>query len=352
MLRNLPPTTRYQGSKRSILPWLSETFNKLSFETVLDGFGGTGSVSYLLKSMKKQVCFNDFLLSNYYIGLALIENSHLILSKDDLDFILRKNEFYYPSFIEDNFGGVYYLDHENRWLDTVVHNIMMLSEKYEGETLRMKRAIAFFALFQACLCKRPFNLFHRKNLNLRLANVTRRFGNKTTWDTDFEKLFLRFNEELSSKIFSNGQVNRAECSDVHKFKEANFDLVYFDPPYTRPNGKAPQDYFSLYHFLEGLVDYENWSNKIDLATRNKCLFKGVNMWDSNPVEKNFDQLFRKFQDSIILVSYGEPGYPPINKIKELLLQYKSQVEVKRTNYKYKLNRKNGEDMYEVLIIGN
>jgi adenine-specific DNA methylase len=352
VLRTLPPSTRYQGSKRRILAWLFSAFEKLKFETVLDGFGGTASVSYLLKSMKKQVCYNDFLLSNYYIGLALVENNQVKLDRDDLKFILRRNGFHYPSFIENSFGGVYYLDHENRWLDTVVYNIKMLSEKYDGEILKIKRAIAFFALFQACLCKRPFNLFHRKNLNLRLANVTRSFGNKTTWDTDFEKLFLRFNNELSNKIFSNGYANKAECSDILKFKERDFDLVYFDPPYVRPEEKSPQDYFSLYHFLEGLVDYENWGSKIDWTRKNKCLIRTINTWETNNVEENFEHLFSKFRDSIIVVSYSEPGYPAINKIKDLLLQYKSKVEVIRTDYRYKLNRKNGQEMHEVLITGN
>ena len=51
------PSTRYQGSKRRILPWLCKNIKDLEFDTVLDGFGGTGSVSYLFKLMGKQVTF-------------------------------------------------------------------------------------------------------------------------------------------------------------------------------------------------------------------------------------------------------------------------------------------------------
>ncbi|MCB9297121.1 MAG: DNA adenine methylase [Lewinellaceae bacterium] len=47
------PTTRFQGSKRKILPWIAESLEELEFETVLDGFGGTGSVSYLFKNRKE-----------------------------------------------------------------------------------------------------------------------------------------------------------------------------------------------------------------------------------------------------------------------------------------------------------
>ncbi|MBK9504399.1 MAG: DNA adenine methylase [Bacteroidetes bacterium] len=43
------PKTRYQGSKRKIAPWIASIMEDLKFETVLDGFGGSGTVSYLLK---------------------------------------------------------------------------------------------------------------------------------------------------------------------------------------------------------------------------------------------------------------------------------------------------------------
>ena len=43
-------------------------------------------------------------------------------------------------------------------------NCIQLIEKLVN---RFHRAIAFHALCQACIVKRPYNLFHRKNLNIR-----------------------------------------------------------------------------------------------------------------------------------------------------------------------------------------
>lgn len=345
------PTTRYQGSKRSILPWIYENLRKLKFKTVLDGFGGTGSVSYLFKLMGKKVTFNDILLSNSLTGVALIENDSIRLEQGDVEFLLRENAFKYPSFISDTFKGIYYLDAENRWLDMVVFNIEMLSRKYKGEVLERKRALSYHILFQACLCKRPFNLFHRKNLYLRTARVKRSFGNKKTWNTSFEKLFLRFNTEVSQKIFSNQLRHKIMCNDIMKIKSRNFDLVYFDPPYAKADKKHPKDYHSLYHFFEGLVDYDNWAGKINWDTKNRCLTREKSEWDKNLIEKSFERLFDKFQDSIVVISYGEPGNPSVQKIKELLKQYKSKVSVARKEYKYKLNHKNGDGLFETLIIG-
>ena len=49
------PSTRYQGSKNKILDWISHFTKDLNFNTVLDAFGGTGSVGYMFKKQGKQV---------------------------------------------------------------------------------------------------------------------------------------------------------------------------------------------------------------------------------------------------------------------------------------------------------
>lgn len=345
------PSTRYQGSKRSILPWIYRNVKDLRFQTVLDGFGGTGSVSYLFKLMGKKVTFNDILSSNYHTGIALIENDSVILDEDDLGFLLNKNGFNYPSFIENTFQGFYFLNSENKWLDMITHNIEMLSEKYSGEMLRRKKALAYHILFQCCLRKRPFNLFHRKNLYLRTANVKRSFYNKTTWEKSFKDLFLFSSAEISPKIFSNGLKNKAMCKDIMKINSQKYDLIYLDPPYIKPRSRVRKDYYSLYHFLEGLVDYKNWARKIDWSTTNRRLVKHITGWEKNKIEENFEHIFKTFEDSIIVISYGSPGTPSIHTIKKLLLRYKSKVKIARKEYKYRLSNGNGGKMCEVLIIG-
>jgi adenine-specific DNA methylase len=350
-LPNLAPSTRYQGSKRRILPWLHRIFKGLEFETCLDGFGGTASVSYLLKLMGKHVAFNDYLRANYQTGIAIIENDRTTLDQSDLDFLLGDNDLEYESFIQDTFKNIYYTSRENAWLDRTTCNIQMLSQLYRGDILRKKRALAYHALCQACLCKRPFNLFHRKNLYLRRGKVDRTFGNKTTWDTDFTALFIRFAEEASSKVFGNGRKNRATCKDIAAVRNDGFDLVYLDPPYTRPGEEYAVDYFGLYHFLEGIADYPNWRTRIDWSTPNRRLkYRGRKIRVVSS-EESFRELFEQFQDSVIAVSYGHPGSPSVPRIRRLLRRFKPKVEVFKKAHNYSLSNRNGEGTYEVLIVG-
>jgi adenine-specific DNA-methyltransferase len=64
------PTTRYQGSKRKILPWIYSLLKDVQFENVIDVFGGSAAVSYLFKCMNKTVTYNDCLTFNYIIWNA------------------------------------------------------------------------------------------------------------------------------------------------------------------------------------------------------------------------------------------------------------------------------------------
>lgn len=195
------PSTRYQGSKLKLVEWIWEQISELRFETALDAFGGTGCVSHLLKVKGKQVTYNDLLHFNYIICLALIENNAMPLTSDQVEFVLGTHpEIEYPTFIQDTFQCVYYTDDENKWLDRVATNIRHIENKYS-------QAIAYFALFQACIVKRPFNLFHRKNLYIRTSDVKRNFGNKASWDKPFEDWFHQFVDEANHAAFSNGRDN-------------------------------------------------------------------------------------------------------------------------------------------------
>jgi adenine-specific DNA-methyltransferase len=339
---NQYPSTRYQGSKRKVAQWIVDKTKHLNYKSVLDGFCGTCSVAYEFKKLGKEVTCNDILKSNYITAIALIANSREMLNEKEVEDILCKHdERNYSDFVERTFKGIYYTDKENRWIDTIIQNIQCIENPF-------KKAIALFALFQSCLIKRPFNLFHRKNLQLRLNHVERAFHNHVTWERRFDECFKEFVKEANACVFSNGFKNNALNMDIFNLEETAFDLVYVDPPYISPDGKTV-DYYHFYHFLEGLCDYDMWGKRIDYGSKNLRLKSKVNSWmRQETTVKAFERLFENFQDSIIIVSYRSPGSPSKSVLKTLLEQFKENVGVYSIRRKYALSKRNN---HEILLIG-
>jgi adenine-specific DNA methylase len=335
------PTTRYQGSKLKYVDWIWNCIKDLEFQTALDAFGGTSVVAYKLKKNGKTVTYNDILKFNHVIGKALIENQNEKINEDDLEFILTENKkINYPNFIETTFKDTYYTDSENRWLDIVITNINLISNEY-------KRAIAFFALFQACIIKRPYNLFHRKNLYIRFQDVKRSFGNKVTWDTPFESHFRNFINEGNNAVFSNYENNISINKDISQINE-NFDLVYIDSPYVSENGIGV-DYLEFYHFLEGIVNYENWQKLIDFNSKHRRLKLNGSDWNKKEkIKFSFENLIGKFKDSIIVISYRSDGIPSVEELKNILISNGKNVIISESKeMKYALSNKKSS---EILII--
>jgi len=327
------PSTRYQGSKQKIVKWIWNNIKDLKFDTFLDAFGGTGVVGYYAKLHNKEVTFNDILKSNFVIGLSLIENNKEKLSQEDVEFILKKHSgVKYPTFIQETFKDIYYTDEENKWLDIVVTNIRLLKSKY-------KQAIAYNALFQACIAKRPYNLFHRKNLYLRTASVKRSFGNKTTWDTPFPNHFKKFVREINNCIYDNGRNNKAINLDVFEIPDPKkYDLVYIDTPYFSAHSMTGVDYRDFYHFLEGIMHYDRWGEMIDYKSKHLRLKRVPCVWtNKKKIYNAFDRLFEKFKESNLIVSYRSGGIPTPEEMVHLLRKYKSNVEVKSKKYQYVLS---------------
>lgn len=335
------PSTRYQGSKYKLLDWIHAHTSNLIFDTVLDAFGGSASVSYLYKKMGKQVIYNDILKFNYYIGMAFIENSTTKLSDDDItSLIYPQPDVCYSSFIYDTFQHIYFTDDENNWLDIVTQNIGMLSDPY-------KKALAYFALFQSCIIKRPYNLFHRKNLYVRTAEVQRTFGNKKTWDTPFRVHFEKFVAQANNAVFDNHKKNCAWNSNIFDMNATPIDLIYIDPPYIAQNGSTV-DYYAFYHFLEGLTMYDVWNQHIDYSSKHRKLLGNSTNWNNrHTILHDFDMLFSQFKDAILVISYRDDGIPSISDLIELLHKYKQNIAVHTVDYKYALSIAQSK---EVLII--
>jgi adenine-specific DNA methylase len=332
------PSTRFVGSKVKLADWIWSCLEAETFESTLEAFGGTGIFSFLAKQKGKEACFNDILAYNHNVGLALIENSDTRISDDELrECLNNRKKHHYQNFIQTTFSDIYFTQEENEWLDMIVQNIDLVNDKY-------KRAILFSALGQACLIKRPFNLFHRKNLYLRLNDVKRSFNNKKNWDTRFEIYLQRFVDEYNKAVFSNGKNNISLGLDVFELSD-NYDAVYLDPPYMSGHGV---NYLELYHFLEGIVDYSSWDQKVNYSNKNRCMkqIKQISAWSrKSQITELLDKVIRKFSGSRLILSYRNDGYPSEDKLSELFKEHTGKKpRIFSIPYKYALSGKNVNEL--------
>ena len=88
-----------------------------------------------------------------------------------------------------------------------------------------------------------------------------------------------------------------------------------------------------------MVEYDNWASMINWSKANRGLLEKNTNWEQNSPEVSFELLFKKSSNSIIVVSYGRPGSPSIERITELLRCVKSTVDIVEKGYAYSLNRK-------------
>lgn len=310
------PPTRYQGSKRRLLGWLDEALEGIPGERAADLFTGTACVGWTLKTQGRAVVCNDALASNAVSAIALVENNHVRIADRTLDELTRKDRGAdYDDFIARTFDGIYFTRAENQWLDVVVQNIHRLPPER-----RYEQALALHGLFQACLAKRPYNLFHRCNLYLRQARVGRSFGNKTTWDTRFEVLFRRFCGQANGAVFAGRRPCGVRCGDAADLP-GQFDLVYLDPPYVSARGVGV-DYFGFYHFLEGLCDYANWPQRVDYASKHRRLHGSASPWtDPGANLAALGTVLSRHPQATWVISYRSDGLPAPKQIDRMLADF-------------------------------
>jgi DNA adenine methylase len=309
------PPTRYMGSKEKLLPYIQDVASQFKFDSALDLFSGTGVVGYLFKTMGKQVFSNDYMAMSATLSKAMIENNGHTLTETEIDQLFAPNP-QASCFVQETFGGLYYTDAENVIIDLVRSNIKKLPNS-------QKRAIAMSALIRACLKKRARGIFTYTGLRYDDGRADLRMS--------MEEQIRNAARLINAAVFDNGQHNRARQGDAMTTR-LKADLVYIDPPYYSP--LSDNEYVRRYHFVEGLA--RNWEG-VDMQWHTKTKkFKNypTPFSSRSGAADAFDKLFRRMQDSILLVSYSSNSQPSREEIISLMSKYKRHVEVIDIDYRY------------------
>lgn len=314
-IENYPPT-RYMGSKSKLLNEIWDAISKYEVNTVLDLFSGSGIVSYMFKCKGMTVLSNDYMAMSATFTKAMIENNHTHLNEHEAKELLCEPSIV-DTFVSDTFKDLYYTDEDNHTIDILRTNINQMKDEY-------KQAIAKTALIRACMKKRPRGIFTytghryddgRKDLKL-----------------SFETQFLNAVELVNKAVFNNGKSNKSFNNDAMTLDCQNADLVYIDPPYYSPT--SDNEYVRRYHFVEGIA--RNWDG-VEIQTNTKTKkFKNYPTPFSTKTGayQAFDDLFYKYKDSILLVSYSSNSLPSKDEMINLLQKYKKCVDVIPINYTY------------------
>ena len=339
------PSTRYQGSKRKILFELANLLQTLSFNSALDLYSGSGVVTLLLRHLGKHVDANDYQQFSQTTARLFLNLSNSTLSNDTheglLNELLSSSQTNHLSLVRDNYSDIFFTKVENTEIDCFCQNSSQLS-------LTLKD-LYVYAVGQALMKKRPYNLFHRANLSMRQRDVKRSFGNAVTWETSILNHAIKAIEELKKFPFTNNLTNSnvfgENTSDLSRLPN-DYDLVYLDPPYLNAKGIGI-DYSDFYSFLEGIVDYSLFSQG-DLKYPHKPIDKKCSRWaKSETALEELSDVLAKWKGSTFVLSYRSDGLPILDEMVEILSQNSRKVEVHTCGeYKYALSKtKNSHELF-------
>ena len=340
------PKTRYQGSKRKILGELSQLLLGIEFDSALDLFTGTASVTLLLRLMGKSVTANDFLRYNQNTARLFggVERS-FFQQKDfrsQLRFLLLEAPLKSAPLVTEHYRGVFFKEHENTEIDRFCQNLTELEPTI--------RSLFIYAVGQALLKKRPYNLFHRANLDMRTREVKRSFGNQVTWEVSILDHALKCIQELQAFPFPRNSditvtdVNTANLSAL----PSGIDLIYADPPYLNARGNAT-DYSAFYGFLDGLCDYDLFAEG-DSGYPHKPIRKMSSRWSrrESAIEE-LEAMCAKWPQSVIVLSYRSDGVPTLDEATHALSSHSRTVEIHTCGeYKYALSKNDTSE--EIFVV--
>ena len=326
--------TGFMGNKYVMLGWIERQVPK-DAKTLLDAFSGGANVAYHFKRKGLKVIANDLLLYPYHIARAVIENSHEILTDDDIENILAPNAAA-GTFIVDNFHGYYYTKKVLAWLDQVWANI----QKLPG----YKKDLALAVLGNTVKAKSLYGQFHRSKLNLKAGMEA---------EADFEidagikenqlvnipvvsmvESFKRYASQINKLVFDNGQECKAFCGDaVEAVRKFGADVLYLDPPYITQFSN--NDYEYSLHFVEGLMN--RWADKT-LLDDNRRSYQSRTHFDRDSIRSLIENLASEARGKYgtVLMSYRDKAFPTEKEIRDIFSERLGNVRVRGMDVEYNI----------------
>lgn len=251
------PNVNYIGNKQKLSRWIYENL-PIKHGTVIDLFGGGGSVSYELKKMGFKVITNDALYSSYVLSKSLIENKSVTLNKKIIEnarnIVIEKCDYEKIEWLSNNL----YFDYEVAELAKFIK----LSETMTG----YERFILQALIRRAMIRKLPYS-----RMNVGWDNIVKlrdeeysynKYGRRRAYhNKTFEFHILDNIDEYNNAIFDNDKDNVAFQKDsMELLREIDYvDLIYLDPPYPNTMNNYQSFYGAYEKIFNKQIEYTDWS---------------------------------------------------------------------------------------------
>lgn len=253
----------YFGGKRKLVKDIFKHINKKE-GVFIDAFLGGGSVSLWAKAKGYKVIANDIAERSHIVGKALIENTRVKLTDEDLARLFIETD--HKSFISKTYVPKVFVKQAAEFLDNAFeavrqHTVPGSHKQYLLQLLLVK--------FIGSV--RQFGKFTHTKDTIDLAEE--RFDwplrSKSHAPKNIRMIqhplinLLHLKNVINRGIFDNHQENEIHKSDVFEFlRSVRGDVVYFDPPY--PESSA---YENEYYVLDCILENKKIDKEVSVFSK-------------------------------------------------------------------------------------
>jgi site-specific DNA-methyltransferase (adenine-specific) len=334
-------TMRYLGNKTDMLDMIdsivTEFQEKLGLtSTLVDAFGGTGSVTHHFNQRGYTVVSND--LNDYAYKLCYSRNN---VCADDLVFAglnmslpqvlahlnqCKKKGFVYEEYSPNPsrpYERKYFTNENAERIDGIRSQLEIW---HQTQLITEKEFVHLVAL-----------LVETTSLYSNIPGTYGAFLQK--WDSRALKP-LQLTEETHRHLLA------AAHTDAHKTYHEDFativgqfessDILYLDPPYNE------RDYGSYYHVLETISKYDCPELK-DNKTGTKKHSQKSNWCVKAKAAKELEYILQHTPAKLVLLSYNAEGFIPPDEIQALFEKYGQYSARQKTVKRFKCNTKTVTD---------
>ena len=304
---------RYIGSKAKLLDWIFEIIdaNTESINTFCDIFAGTGVVANVALSRYPHVIMNDLLFSNNVIYKAFFAPGEW--DKEKVAVYLSRYNSLNPdtlreNYFSKNFGGKFFEASEAKRIGYIRQDIENHKKNLTEKEYNVLLATLIYNIDKIANTIGHFEAYIRKPIAHR-------------------PLCLKM---IDAKELQNVEIFREDSNKLAK--RVHCDVVYIDPPYY--SMLSDNEYVRRYHFVEGLA--RDWKGvEIQQHTQTKKFKSYPTPFSTRKGAADaFDLLFKRFADSILLVSYSSNSLPTQDEMLSIMAKHKAHVEVIPIDYQY------------------